>query len=187
MRDKRNNTLYPLLMAKPITEFLRDAYGILVKDMQEEGVDTVQQLKSANNFLAFCEENKESIEAFGLFIRDHRGVYDKYPNFYNWQTFEPFVEAIFRFYIDMPNKSRLLEMTNKYALAGFAMYDDDVARFVLANFDKYTEIKDKVEDAHGRAITILESIYWELCRTRGKIGSPNWALKVLIKKVYRDL
>ena len=38
MRDKRNNTLYPLLMAKPITEFLRDAYGILVKDMQEEGI-----------------------------------------------------------------------------------------------------------------------------------------------------
>lgn len=187
MRDKRNNTLYPLLMAKPITEFLRDAYGILVKDMQEEGVDTVQQLKSANNFLAFCEENKESIEAFGLFIRDHRGVYDKYPNLYNWQTFEPFVEAIFRFNVKMPNKARLLEITGKYALARFAMEDDNVVRFVLANFDKYAEIKDKFKDEHGRAISALEALYLELCKSRGKVASPHWALEVLIKKMCYGL
>ncbi len=187
MRQERTNTLSPAVMAKPITEFLRDAYGMITKDMQEEGVDSVKRLKSAKNFLSFCKENKEMVEAFGLFIGDHRGYYDKLPRFYNWQTLDPFVEAIFRFKVEMPNKSRLLEISGKYELARFAMYDDDVARFVLANFDKYAEIKDKFEDKHGRAICVLETLYLELCKSRGTVASPQWALEVLIKKMCYNL
>ena len=183
MRQEKMNTLSPAVLAKPITEFLRDAYGMLTKDMQTEGVKKADELKLAKNFLAFCEDNKEIVEAFGLFIGDHQGYYDKLPRCYNWQTLEPFTEAVFRFGVKMSNKHRLLEITKKYRLAVFAMDDDNVVRFVLANFDKYAEIKEKFKDEHGRAITLLEALYLELCKSRGKVASPHWALEVLIKKL----
>ena len=182
-REEKTNILNPANMAMAITEFLRDATGLLSKDMLAEGVNTVKELKLAKNFKAFCNKHNEELKAFGLFIGDHQGFYDGFRRFYNWQTLEPFTEAVFRFNVEMPNKYRLLEITKKYELAVFAVAEDDIARFVLKNFNLYAEMADKFQDEHGRAITALETIYHELCKNRAAIGSPQWALEVLIKKL----
>ncbi len=187
MREEKTNILNPTQMAKAINEYLRDAYGALVKDMEAEGVNSVEQLKVAKNFLAFCEKNKESVEGFGHFIGDHRGFYDKMNQLYNWQNLWPYTEAIFRFNVKMPNKARLLEITGKRELAPFAMKDDNVVRFVLENFDTYAYMPKKALDEHGRQVSILEMCYLELYRRRQEevfpLASPAWALETLIKEL----
>ncbi len=144
-----------------------------------------------NNFLEFYQKNREDFLGFAHFVHDHQGFYDKARFYYNWQTLHPVVEAVFKHKLDIPYKSRLLELTGKYALAVYDVDDDDVVNFITSHLTLYAGLKDKLEDEHGRAQTILEAVYAKLQAIKKnkpfEVYSPKWALETLIIKGFYNL
>jgi len=171
---EKSNLIAPESMVRGIAEFLS-----LAKESLED-----------HKFDEFVVEHKKEFEGLSLFIFDHQGFYDRC-RYYNWQTLQPVVEAVFKSAIKLPHKGRLLELTGNYKLAILALDDNNVANFVLANFSKYAELPDKVEDPHGRAQTLLEAIFAKLQLIKaGKDflkGSPQWALELILKRYLYDL
>ena len=177
-------------MVRSINEFLRMGAEAIRNDMQNEGAVSYEDLKSAESFLSFYQKNTQDFQGFGLFIFDHQGFYDKNRRYYDWQTLQPFVDAVFRFGIQMPNKARLLQLSRNIKLAVFALDDSTVVNFILTNFAAYTKLNVSFLDEHGRKQSILEAIFTRLqLMKKGSdfpAGSSLWALELLIKRfVYK--
>jgi len=169
------NIIPPEGMIRNIADFLSAA---------KEAIDEKQ-------FAQFAAEYKRDFEGFALFVFDHQGFYDRQRRYYNWQTLQPVAEAIFKEGVKLPHKSRLIELTGNHKLALYALDDDDVANFVLSHFKLYAELKDKIEDKHGRKQSILEAMFARLQRMKKgsdfEAGSPLWALEMLIKRFVYNL
>lgn len=178
----------PQAMQHAVTLFLSEAADAVQKDVEDEKVSSYPFLKEGKNFKSFYEKNTEDFEAFGHFLFDHRGVYDRDRDLYNWENLYPFVWATFNFGVEMPYRSRLIELTKRYDLADLAMDDPEICQFVVQNFKIYADIKDNFPDEHGRSQTILERLYKSLHtlnRQRPFVkATPQWCLMRLIHQCY---
>lgn len=177
-------------MVRSINEFLRMAADAIKDDMQKEGVSSYEDLKSAESFQVFYQEHTKDFEGFGFFIFDHQGYYDKNRRYYDWRTLQPFVDAVFRFGIQMPSKARLLQLSGNIKLALFALDDDGVVNFILTNFASFAKLDVPILDEHGRKQSFLEAVFARLqLMKKGsafEAGSSLWALELLIKRfVYK--
>lgn len=183
-RQKNSSLPIPIAMEQAVTLFLKEAAEAVQKDVEDEGVSFYHLLQKGENFKNFYAKHADDFEAFGYFLFDHRGVYDKDRQLYNWEMFYPFVWAVFNFGVKMPYRSRLIEMTKRYDLACFAMDDPEVCQFVAQNFKIYADIKDTLPDEHGRAQTILERLYVRLHTLNHQRpftrATPQWCLLHLI-------
>ena len=167
-----------------IIALLRDAHQAIEKDIKSEKTDHIITLKKAKNFLEFYNKHEEDFAAFGHFLRDHGGAYDKMKAIYDWQHLYPVAYCIFAFHCKMPYRARLIELTAHYDWACLALDDSDICRYVTANFLTYAHIPDKFLTADGKTQTILERMYFRLhelyAQSPSGAGSYQWSLMGLL-------
>ncbi len=178
-------------MVRPMSDFFSLASAAIDADLKEEKASSYEDLKIGANFRKFCQKYDKDVKGLFLFVYDHQGFYDRGRRFYNWRTLQPFADAVFRFQIAAPHKSRLLEVSGNFKLAIFALDDDDVCSYILSHFKVFADLPGTFEDKHGRKQTALEAIYNKLQEIKkGKPfdpGTPQWALEMVIKRFTYNL
>ncbi|MBR2299316.1 MAG: hypothetical protein IJ870_01920 [Alphaproteobacteria bacterium] len=174
-------------MRNAIAAFLKMALDAIENDLLSEEVSSPLDLKEGNFLLDFYQRYKEDFLGFAAFVTDYQGWYDA--RLYRWQEFTPFVQAVFSTGLEMPCKSRLIEISGQYPLARLALADDNVALYVLTHWSIYASLDEKYEDAHGRACNILEDMHTRLQNMPRPFepGTPQWALEILIKRYLYNL
>ena len=174
-----------------INSLLRDAYVAIEEDVHSEKAGVYNNLKEAKNFLKFYKEHEEDFISLGYFLRDHAGAYDKMRAPYNWAHLHPVVYCLLNFGCKtMPYRFRLLELTGRYEWASLALDDEEICRFVTANFMVYAHMKEQFFDEHGRAQSILEFMYGQLHRLNKQKqfeAGYQWSLMgLLYQYLYAD-
>lgn len=154
--DAAKWTRIPFEFQVSIRTFLQDAALEIEKDTQTEGKERAN-LVMANNFLQFFRKQKEDFEAFGQFVADYSGNFQ-----YECKHLDALTHCVMMFKCPMPNKIRLLELTNHLDWLCYVLEDPDICRFVVDNFSVYAKMTEKYTDKDGTQKSFLEIIYSEL-------------------------
>lgn len=160
---------------KNVKILIQAAINALEKDMDEQDILEVGELRRADNFLAFCEANKTALESLGRFLKDFQGAHDKDRYLYQWPQIQEFTHAVFKFGVVFDGRVRLLDITGWKLCAFLALDDEEVCRYILAHFEDYC----------GKDVSaVKEKLYKIWSKSSVAIGSAPWCLYELLKAYH---
>lgn len=133
-------------LRESIKTFLNGFSEAFKKDIEHEEVDTqFYNLKKAYFSNAYLIENKTSLLGFADYLKDFSGFNDNIirEGLFNLTGFS-FIVLKFGHPFE-ESRHRLIELCNDYTLAVYAPHYDEVATYVLSNFDMYKNKKAYLE------------------------------------------
>ncbi|MBQ7659719.1 MAG: hypothetical protein IJS26_03105 [Alphaproteobacteria bacterium] len=165
---------------KNVKILIQAAVDAFEKDIDEQDVLEVDELRRADNFLAFCEANKTALESLGRFFKDFQGAHDKDRYLYQWPQIQEFTFAVFKFGVAFDGRVRLLDITGWKLGAFLALDDEEVCRYILAHFGDYFQTKRDMHDVQRKLYDIWNKRYV-------KVGSVPWCLYELCRRYFERM